>query len=73
MTPAATGGEVAAVAAPPDPDVVSILAAFPVAQSAPAAPDDAPAAAPTGFGLAMLGDAGAACEGGVCAVPGASA
>ena len=69
MSADVTGGEVAAVAAPAAADTVSILAAFPVAQSSSGAPAPAPATP----GLAMLGDAGAACVDGLCAVPGPSA
>ncbi len=72
MSADVTGGEVAAVAAPAAADTVSILAAFPVAQSSPGA-SGAPAPAPATPGLAMLGDAGAACVDGLCAVPGPSA
>lgn len=54
----ATGGEVASATQPTASDAISILAAFPT--SAPAMP-----------GLAMLGDAGAACTDGVCAPPSA--
>lgn len=72
MSADVTGGEVATAAAPAAADTVSILAAFPVAGTAPAAPDGAPASTPGTPGLAMLGDAGAACVDGVCELPGAS-
>lgn len=52
----ATGSEVAGTNQPTASDAISILAAFPVSTNA----------AP---GLAMLGDAGAACADGVCAAP----
>ncbi|NKX92680.1 hypothetical protein HF995_05225 [Sanguibacter hominis ATCC BAA-789] len=71
MSADVTGGEVATAAAPAAADTVSILAAFPVAQPSPAVPGSAPAPAATG--LAMLGDAGAACVDGVCELPGAFA
>lgn len=54
-------------------DAAAILDAFPIAP--PAAPPAATPTAPTGAalpGLAMLGDPGAACAGGVCAVPDAA-
>lgn len=72
MSADVAGGEVAAVAAAAAADTVSILATFPVAQSSPGA-SGAPAPAPATPGLAMLGDAGAACVDGLCAVPGPSA
>lgn len=72
MSADVTGGEVATAAAPAAADTVSILAAFPVAQPSPAVPGSASAPAPVATGLAMLGDAGAACVDGVCELPGAS-
>lgn len=73
MSAEVTGGEVATVAAPAAADTVSILAAFPVAQSSPGASGSAPAPVLKTPGLAMLGDAGAACIDGVCELPGAPA